>query len=75
MSKNTGNFMTLIDGIQTFSADGMRLSLADAGDGIEDANFVFSMADAAVLRLYNLVDWVKEMVALRDQGALRRGQL
>lgn len=24
----------------------------------EDANFVFSMADAAVLRLYNLLDWV-----------------
>ncbi|VDM52875.1 unnamed protein product [Angiostrongylus costaricensis] len=61
MSKNTGNFMTLIDGIETFSADGMRLSLADAGDAIEDANFVFAMADAAVLRLYNLIDWVKEM--------------
>ncbi|EYC28030.1 hypothetical protein Y032_0008g298 [Ancylostoma ceylanicum] len=73
MSKNTGNFMTLIDGIETFSADGMRLSLADAGDGVEDANFVFSMADAAVLRLYNLIDWVKDMVALREQGGLRKG--
>ena len=30
----------------------------DAGDAVEDANFVFSMADAAVLRLYNLLDWV-----------------
>ncbi|KIH58091.1 leucine--tRNA ligase [Ancylostoma duodenale] len=73
MSKNTGNFMTLIDGIETFSADGMRLSLADAGDAVEDANFVFSMADAAVLRLYNLIDWVKDMVALREQGGLRKG--
>uniref|UniRef100_A0A0K0DF01 leucine--tRNA ligase n=1 Tax=Angiostrongylus cantonensis TaxID=6313 RepID=A0A0K0DF01_ANGCA len=73
MSKNTGNFMTLIDGIETFSADGMRLSLADAGDAIEDANFVFAMADAGVLRLYNFIDWVKEMVELRDQGGLRRG--
>ncbi|KAK6031486.1 leucine--tRNA ligase, partial [Ostertagia ostertagi] len=72
MSKNTGNFMTLIDGIETFSADGMRLSLADAGDAVEDANFVFSMADAAILRLYNLIDWVKDMVALRDQNGLRR---
>ncbi|KAK6739724.1 hypothetical protein RB195_008304 [Necator americanus] len=73
MSKNTGNFMTLIDGIETFSADGMRLSLADAGDGVEDANFVFSMADAAILRLYNLIDWVKDMIALKEQGSLRKG--
>ncbi|PIO54500.1 hypothetical protein TELCIR_24136, partial [Teladorsagia circumcincta] len=61
MSKNTGNFMTLIDGIETFSADGMRLSLADAGDAVEDANFVFSMADAAILRLYNLIEWVRDI--------------
>ncbi|KHJ88897.1 leucine--tRNA ligase [Oesophagostomum dentatum] len=62
MSKSAGNFMTLVDGIEKFSADGMRLSLADAGDGVEDANFVFSMADAGVLRLYNMIDWVKDMV-------------
>nr|CDJ97537.1 Aminoacyl-tRNA synthetase and Valyl Leucyl Isoleucyl-tRNA synthetase domain containing protein [Haemonchus contortus] len=72
MSKNTGNFMTLVEGIETFSADGMRLSLADAGDAVEDANFVFSMADAAILRLYNLIEWVKEMVALREQNGLRK---
>lgn len=72
MSKNTGNFMTLVEGIETFSADGMRLSLADAGDAVEDANFVFNMADAAILRLYNLTDWVKEMVELRNQNGLRR---
>ncbi|KJH53016.1 leucine--tRNA ligase [Dictyocaulus viviparus] len=88
MSKNTGNFMTLFDGIKTFSADGMRLSLAvsnldfcccqsysnfllqDAGDAIEDANFVFSMADAAVLRLYNFIEWVKDMVCLCVCSAL-----
>lgn len=45
----------------------MRLSLADAGDGIEDANFVESMADAGVLRLYSFLEWVKEMVATKDQ--------
>uniref|UniRef100_A0A915C2C9 leucine--tRNA ligase n=1 Tax=Parascaris univalens TaxID=6257 RepID=A0A915C2C9_PARUN len=73
MSKQTGNFLTLHDGIQKFSADGMRLSLADAGDYIEDANFVFAMADAGVLRLYNLIQWVKDMVALRDEKCLRSG--
>uniref|UniRef100_F1KSE2 leucine--tRNA ligase n=1 Tax=Ascaris suum TaxID=6253 RepID=F1KSE2_ASCSU len=73
MSKQTGNFLTLYDGIQKFSADGMRLSLADAGDYVEDANFVFAMADAGILRLYNLIQWVKDMVALRDQECLRTG--
>ncbi|GMT20866.1 hypothetical protein PFISCL1PPCAC_12163 [Pristionchus fissidentatus] len=71
MSKNTGNFLTLTESIEKFSADGMRLSLADAGDAVEDANFVFSMADAAILKLYNLLDWVREMIAARDAGNLR----
>ncbi|VDM85459.1 unnamed protein product [Strongylus vulgaris] len=31
------------------------------------------MADAAVLRLYNMIDWVKDMVAMREQGGLRKG--
>lgn len=35
-----GNYITLSEAIDKFSADGMRLSLADAGDHVEDANFV-----------------------------------
>ena len=50
MSKSTGNFLTLADAIDKFSADGMRLALADAGDSVEDANFVEAMADAGILR-------------------------
>lgn len=50
---------------------GMRLSLADAGDTIEDANFVEKMADAGLLRLYTFLEWVKEMIAGQDQ--LRKG--
>nr|CAD7605045.1 unnamed protein product [Timema genevievae] len=46
MSKSDGNFLTLSEAVEKFSADGMRLCLADAGDSIEDANFVESMADA-----------------------------
>lgn len=71
MSKSTGNFLTLHEAISKFSADGMRLSLADAGDSVEDANFVEKMADAGLLRLYTLLEWVKEMVATRDE--LRSG--
>ncbi|XP_020662128.3 leucine--tRNA ligase, cytoplasmic [Pogona vitticeps] len=71
MSKSTGNFLTLSTAVQKFSADGMRLALADAGDTVEDANFVEAMADAGVLRLYTWVEWVKEMLANWD--SLRSG--
>ena len=49
----------------------MRFSLADAGDSVEDANFVEAMADAGILRLYSYLDWVKEMIASKD--SLRTG--
>ncbi|KAB0363631.1 hypothetical protein FD754_007787 [Muntiacus muntjak] len=71
MSKSTGNFLTLSQAVDKFSADGMRLALADAGDTVEDANFVEAMADAGILRLYTWVEWVKEMVANWD--SLRSG--
>ncbi|XP_004420087.1 PREDICTED: leucine--tRNA ligase, cytoplasmic [Ceratotherium simum simum] len=71
MSKSTGNFLTLTQALDKFSADGMRLALADAGDTVEDANFVEAMADANILRLYTWVEWVKEMVANWD--SLRSG--
>ena len=63
MSKSTGNFMTLSEAIGKFSADGMRLALADAGDGIEDANFVENVAEAGILRLFTFIEWVKEMLS------------
>lgn len=50
----------------------MRLTLADAGDGLEDANFMETMADAGVLRLYNFVEWVKEI--LEQKETLRAGE-
>ena len=59
MSKSTGNFLTMRDSINRFSADGTRLALADAGDTLEDANFVFEMADAGLLRLYSQIEWIK----------------
>uniref|UniRef100_A0A667Y9G6 Leucine--tRNA ligase, cytoplasmic n=1 Tax=Myripristis murdjan TaxID=586833 RepID=A0A667Y9G6_9TELE len=71
MSKSTGNFLTLSQAIDKFSADGMRLALADAGDTVEDANFVETMADAGILRLYTWMEWVKEMIA--NQNNLRTG--
>lgn len=57
MSKSTGNSLTLRQSLEKFGADATRLALADAGDGIEDANFEESTANAAILRLHTLVDW------------------
>ncbi|XP_012279692.1 leucine--tRNA ligase, cytoplasmic isoform X2 [Orussus abietinus] len=71
MSKSEGNFLTLSEAVQKFSADGMRLCLADAGDSVEDANFVESMADAGILRLYTYIEWVKEVLATKD--SFRKG--
>ncbi|XP_018328827.1 leucine--tRNA ligase, cytoplasmic [Agrilus planipennis] len=71
MSKSEGNFLTLSEATKKFSADGMRLCLADAGDSIEDANFVESSADAGILRLYTFIEWVKEI--LETKGTLRTG--
>ncbi|XP_034181031.2 leucyl-tRNA synthetase [Osmia lignaria lignaria] len=72
MSKSEGNFLTLTEAVQKFSADGMRLCLADSGDSIEDANFVESMADAGILRLYNFIEWVKEVLA--SKNTFRHGE-
>ncbi|CAF4615853.1 unnamed protein product [Rotaria sp. Silwood1] len=62
MAKITGNFLTLSQAIKKFSADGVRLTLADAGDSIEDANFEEEMAEAQLLRLYAFIEWVKEVL-------------
>jgi len=40
MSKSNGNFLTAFEAIEKYSADGVRIALADAGDGNDDANFV-----------------------------------
>jgi leucyl-tRNA synthetase len=71
MSKSTGNFMTIRDAIEDFGADATRLALADAGDSIEDANFLKDTANAAILRLYNLFEFAKEAI----QGDHRVGEL
>jgi len=57
MSKSKGNSLTLRDGIEKFGADAMRLTLADAGDGVEDANFDEKTANANILRLHTLLGW------------------
>ena len=60
MSKSTGNFMTLRESVERYGADAARLVLADAGDAIDDANFVEQQADSFILRLYTQLDFYLE---------------
>ncbi|RAL38063.1 hypothetical protein DM860_000757 [Cuscuta australis] len=71
MSKSTGVFRTLREAIEEFSADATRFSLADAGDGVDDANFVFDTANAAILRLTKEIAWMEEILAAKS--SLRSG--
>ena len=56
-----------------YTADGVRLALAEAGDGLEDANFETSLADSVVLKLTAEEDWLKEQLAEEAKGNLRTG--
>ncbi|KAF2721014.1 leucyl-tRNA synthetase [Polychaeton citri CBS 116435] len=72
MSKSTGNFLTLRDAVDKFGADATRLAFADAGDGIEDANFEESVANANILRMYELRSWCESIV--KDARLLKDGE-
>jgi len=73
MSKSKGNTLTLKEGVEKFGADSTRLSLADAGDGIEDANFEERSANANILRVHTLLGWCEDMV--KEKSKLRTGKL
>ena len=64
MSKSTGNSMTLREGVEKFGADATRIALADAGDGMDDANFEENNADSAVLRLFTEREWCEVVSTL-----------
>lgn len=65
MSKSTGNSLTLREAIEKFGADATRLSLADAGDGMEDANFEEKSANANILRVHTLLGWCEVSLPFR----------
>ncbi|BEI94138.1 uncharacterized protein CcaverHIS019_0605970 [Cutaneotrichosporon cavernicola] len=71
MSKSTGNFLTMREATQKFGADAVRLTLADAGDDITDANFEETVANAAILRLHTACTWAEEVK--KEAGSLRTG--
>ncbi|KAI8324976.1 leucyl-tRNA synthetase [Martensiomyces pterosporus] len=60
MSKSTGNTLSVRESTERYGADATRLALADAGDSIEDANFEEATANAAILRLFTLMEWIAD---------------
>eukprot|EP01016_Furgasonia_blochmanni_P049835 TRINITY_DN7613_c0_g1_i1.p1 TRINITY_DN7613_c0_g1~~TRINITY_DN7613_c0_g1_i1.p1 ORF type:complete len:372 (+),score=158.75 TRINITY_DN7613_c0_g1_i1:66-1181(+) len=57
------SFYTVEDVCKLYGADATRVALSDAGDSLDDANFKLENADGAVLRLYNLEQWIKTALA------------
>jgi len=62
MSKSTGNFMTLKECVGKFGTEASRIALADAGDTLDDANFEESVANAAILKLFVLENWIQSNI-------------
>jgi len=58
MSKSTGNFMTLRECISQYGIDASRLALGDSGDTMDDANFDSTVANAAIMKLFVLEEWI-----------------
>lgn len=71
MSKSTRNFRTIHQAIKEFSADATRFSLANDGNGIDDANFAFATANVAILWLTKEISWMEEVLAA--DSSLRLG--
>ncbi len=59
MSKSTGNFITLRDAVDKYSADATRLAMADAGDTLDDGNFKEDTANALIMKLFNFGTWIE----------------
>jgi len=78
MSKSTGNFVTLKGACEEYSADATRFALADAGDGLEEANFERKSANAAILKLTKEEAWIREAMAwdaANPDKPMRSGEL
>jgi len=71
MSKSTGNFLTLEDAIKKYSSDATRYALADAGDGMDDANFATETANSGLMELTKEISWMEEITAAESK--LRAG--
>ena len=81
MSKSLGNFISMSQAIGDYGSDASRLACADAGDSLDDANFVRATASGFIMKLTAFIEVVKEFAAgsvstpgaTAEQAALRTG--
>jgi leucyl-tRNA synthetase len=52
--------LTINECLERYGADATRIALADAGDTLDDPNFREETANACVLKLKKLYDWVEK---------------
>jgi leucyl-tRNA synthetase len=75
MSKSKGNFLMLLECVESFTADATRFALADAGDSMEDANFDKAVANQAISYLFVEEDWIRSIINDAKSGSLRTGEM
>mmetsp|Transcript_22856 Transcript_22856/g.68814 ORF Transcript_22856/g.68814 Transcript_22856/m.68814 type:complete len:972 (-) Transcript_22856:2720-5635(-) len=73
MSKSTGNFLTLEQSIELYTADITRLACADAGDSLEDANFEQKAADSQLVHMHAELEWINTV--LKSLPSMRAGPI
>ena len=62
MAKSKGNFLTINDLIDNYGCDASRITLADCGDTLDDANFLREISNLSVNRLYSFENFIKILV-------------
>jgi len=72
MSKSAGNFVMLTDAFEAYTTDGTRMALADAGDSMDDANFVRENATGFIMKLTNFIEFCKNKSAKKAE--MRTGE-
>ena len=63
MSKQKGNFVAVEEIIKDYSADTVRLAMANSGDTLETANFDQTVCNKAVLTLAVFLETMKALVS------------
>ncbi len=60
MSKSKGNFFTARELYEKYSSDIVRITAANSGEGIDDANFDMSFLEVSTKKLNELYEFVKD---------------
>ncbi len=75
MSKSNGNFKTLDEAIDTFSADALRFTLASSSNGIDDALFDQDLASKIIEKIYKEKEWILNILEQLNNNIYCRTEL